>query len=482
MRRRILLANPPTYAAPGSFFRPVRFPAWQYASPVQHPPLYLLSAATSLREHGGHEIAFVDAQAPGLGVDAFVRRAASLRPDLAVLETCLASFDNDRRVASALREATGCRVVLCGPQLAPEVAREVMGHPEIDAAVIGEYEATLLELAASGLAPGVPGALVRAPGGEVVEGPPRAPIADLDALPDPDQSLLHHRAYYDPVLRNPFAYFLSARGCPHRCTFCSWPQTFTGRAHRRRSPARVAGDVARTLAAAPHLRSFLFNDDTFTADREHALAVCAALAARGVRPPWGCYVRADLDDEEVLRALRGAGCELLKVGVESADARVLERSGKGYDLGRVEAAIARMKRLGFRVHASFAFGLPGETEESIRATVAWACRAGPTTAQFSTAVPYPGTAFHAWLRREGHLRPHRWSDLGRPAPVFEYPELPRDRLAAAVPLAYRRFYFRPSQLLRAAGRVAREPRAMPALVTGTLRLLSPSARAGEEAA
>jgi radical SAM superfamily enzyme YgiQ (UPF0313 family) len=167
--------------------------------------------------------------------------------------------------------------------------------------------------------------------------------------------------------------------------------------------------------------------------------------------------------------------------VESSDPRVLERSGKGYDLARVEAAVARMKRLGFRVHACFTFGLPGETEESIRATVAWACRAGPTTAQFSTAVPYPGTAFHSWLRREGHLLPHDWSDLGRAAPVFEYPGLPRDRLAAAVPRAYRRFYFRPSQLLRTAGRAAREPRTVPALLAGTLRLLARPRAAGEAA-
>ena len=358
----------------------------------------------------------------------------------------------------------------------------MMGHPEVDAVVLGEYEDSLLELAASGLVPGIAGTMVRAPSGEVVAGPPRAAIADLDRLPDPDQSLLDHRAYFDPVLRNPFAYFLTGRGCPHRCTFCSWPQTFTGRVHRRRSPERVAAEVARALSAAPFLRSFHLNDDTFTADREHALAVCAALRERGIRLPWGCYVRADLDDEPVLAALRAAGCELLKIGVESADPRIVERSGKGYDLARVERAIARMRRHGFRVHACFTFGLPGETPETVHATAEWACRAGPTTAQFSIAVPFPGTAFHGWLRREGLLLPHHWSDLGRPAPVYEYPNLPRARLAEGVAAAYRRFYFRPSQLLRAAGRAALEPRSVPGMLSGTLRLLSRRERARREAA
>jgi radical SAM superfamily enzyme YgiQ (UPF0313 family) len=447
-----------------------------------HPPLFLLGAATCLRELGGHEVAFVDAQAPALTVEEFVRRVANLRPDVAVLETCLASFDSDRRVAGALREASGCRVVLCGPQLTSEVGREMIGHPEVDAVVLGEYEETLLELIGSGLAPGTAGALVRDAVGAIVAGPPRPPVADLDRLPDPDPSLLDFGAYYDPVLRNPFAFFLSGRGCPHGCTFCSWPQTFTGRTFRPRSPARVAAEVARTLAASPRLRSFLFNDDTFTADRSHCLGVCEALAVRGIRVPWGCYTRADLDDEEVLRALRAAGCELLKVGVESADPRVQERSGKGYDLARVERAIARMKALGFHVHATFAFGLPGESPESIRSTVEWACRVGARTAQFSVAVPYPGTAFHAWLGRAGHLRPHAWSALGRLTPVYEYPGLSRERLARAVPEAYRRFYLRPSQLLRAVGRAVVEPRSVPGLAARALRLLAtPGSARGEPA-
>jgi radical SAM superfamily enzyme YgiQ (UPF0313 family) len=479
---RVLVANPPTLEGPGRFFRPVRFPTYQYATPVMHPPLFLLGAATCLRELGSHEVAFVDAQAPALTVPQFVARAVAFQPDLAVLETCLASFDNDRRVAQALRDATGCRIVLCGPQLAPEVAGEVMRHPEVDAVVLGEYEAPLLALASSGLAAGIPGTIVRSPEGTPVAGPAQSPPADLDRFPDPDQTLLDHRAYYDPLLRNPFAFFLSGRGCPHHCTFCSWPQTFTGHGYRRRSAHRVAAEVARTLRAAPYLRGFLLNDDTFTADREHCLAVCDALRAEGVRTPWGCYTRADFDDEEVLRALRAAGCTLLKVGVESSDPDVLRAAGKDYDLRRAEAALHRMKALGFHRHATFAFGLPGETARSIRATVEWACRAAPDTVQFSVAVPYPGTAFYRWLARRGHLRPHAWSELSPVAPVHEYPGLSSAELARAVPEAYRRFYLRPAPLWGLARRLVTEPRSAVRLAARAARLLSARRRPAEDVA
>ncbi len=472
---RVLVANPPTYESPGKFLRPVRWPAWQYATPVMHPPIYLLSAATALRELGGHQVAFLDAQAPPLTVPTFLRRATALRPEVAVLETCLASFGQDARVAGELRRATGCRVVLCGPQLGvPEVAEEMMRRPEVDALVLGEYELSLLELVAGGLGAGIPGTVARDGAGRPVIAPTRPFLADLDSLPDPDQGWLDHRAYYDPLLRNPFAYFLAGRGCPHHCIFCSWPQTFTGRGYRARSAGRVGAEVARTLASRPYLRSFHFNDDTFTADRGHALAVAEELASRGVRTPWGCYARADLDNVELLRALRSAGCFLLKVGVESSDPGILGRAGKGYDIRRVEEAMRLMKRMGFRVHATFAFGLPGETPETVRSTIDWARRLDPHTVQFSVAVPYPGTAFHRLLRREGCLLPHQWMDLAAMTPVYRYPRLPPGELAGSLATAYRRFYLRPASALRLLGRLAVEPgrtlrlaaRAVPFLLRG----------------
>lgn len=466
------MANPPTYHAPGRFFRPVRFPTYQYATPVMHPPLYLLAAATALRDLGGHQVDFVDAQAPGLSVDAFLRRAAAIRPQVVVLETCLASWENDLEVASRLKEALGCRTIFCGPQVGGTgVARTMAQRPQVDALVLGEYEAPLLHLAEC-FVPGAPGTAVRGGEGDVVFGPPPARPPDLDRYPDPDQRWLEHRAYFDPLLEGPFAFFLAGRGCPHRCTFCDWPQTFTGRGYRPRSPGRVAGDVARAVADVPGLRSFLFNDDTFTVDGDHCRAVAGALRERGVRIPWGCYSRADFDHEPTLRDLHAAGCRLLKLGVESADVEILRRCRKGYDVRRVAGAVRLMKRMGFRVHLSFVFGLPGETVESMRDTVAWARDLDPHTVQFSLAVPYPGTEFHRQLEEEGRLLPHRWGDLSPLEPVHDYPGLSRDQLRRAVPAAYRAFYLRPTQVWRLLRRAAGEPSIIPQLMGRAAALLA----------
>jgi radical SAM superfamily enzyme YgiQ (UPF0313 family) len=442
-----------------------------------HPPLYLLGAATHLRDRGGHPVLFVDAQAPGTTVAEFLRKGEEYRPDVAVLETCLPSFRNDLDVARRLKEATGCRIVLCGPQVGDRsVAREMIGHAGIDALVLGEYEESLRELVASDFSPGTPGTAVRDRSGEAVFGPPRAPAEELDSLADPDQRWLDHDAYFDPLLRNPFAFFLSGRGCPHGCSFCSWPQTFTGRRYRVRSPLRVADEVSRTLAANPRLRSFLFNDDTFTADRRHCMDVAAALKGRGVSLPWGCYTRADFDDDEVLRSLRSAGCFLLKVGVESSSADVLRRAGKGYDIDRVGGAVERMRRLGFKVHGTFAFGLPGETADTVRETIEWARSVDFHTVQFSVAVPYPGTAFHARLEEDGHLRPHAWEELTPLTPVYEYPSLSRGELSRAVTDAYRAFYLRPAPALRLLWRFSKEMGRMPGLPSHLASFLSGAAR------
>ena len=461
---RVGLANPPTFENPGKFFRPVRFPTFNYATPVMHPPLFLLLAASYLRDVAHCEVQFIDAQAPGLTVDEYVDAAIKFKPDLLVFETCLPSFANDIDVARLVKKRCDCKVVFCGAQVGA-VPEEMLqrGGGVLDAVVMGEYELTLQELAACRCARPVPGSAIIIEG-EIKKGPPRTALEELDLIPPPDRSLLHNKCYYDPLLKNPFAYFLAGRGCVHRCTFCSWPQTFTGNRYRTRKPELVAEEVRSSLAADPSVRSFLFNDDTFTSKRENVIAICRELKKAGVKIPWGCYARADLADEEMLRAMRDAGCYLLKIGVESADEKILRECRKGYQLDKVENAVALMKRLAYHVHATFTFGLPGETQASIDHTVAWAKKLAPTTVQFSVAVPYPGTVFYDYLREHGCLRSTEWADFVPLRPLYDYPEISGEELIHQMKRAYASYYLRPQYFPMALRRFIDEPALFPAVL------------------
>src|SRR5258707_14924814 len=90
--------------------------------------------------------------------------------------------------------------------------------------------------------------------------------------------------------------------------------------------------MAWLLERYPDTRSFFFDDDTFNLGRQRMLDFAIAMKRRRMQIPWGCNARADHWDREVLQALRDTGLFTLRIGIESGDQRVLDRSGKDLNL------------------------------------------------------------------------------------------------------------------------------------------------------
>lgn len=463
---KVLFVNPPTYEGHGTFNRPIRFPTFTYATPVMHPPLLLAYAASYVRSRG-HEVSFIDAEADSLTVQAFLEKARAVAPHFAVFETSTPSFSNDVKVAQETKQATGCKTVFVGPHVSALPA-ESMQDNLLDAVILAEYEVSLAEYLEKG-GKGTHGVCYRDSTGQPVLNQPREYLQDLDSLPFPARDLLPNYRYFDPILKNPFTFVLAGRGCPYRCTFCNWPQVLSGRRYRPRSP-RLVVDELQQLQEKYQFRSFLFNDDTFTAVKAHAMAVCDEMMKRGIKLPWGCYSRADNTDAELLEKLRQAGCFILKVGVESGDQAILDNVHKNVKVDRVVEGVALMKKMGFHVHGTFVFGLPGETPDTIKKTIRFARKVCPTTVQFSTAVPYPGAELHSFLREKGYLKTENWDEYMPMRPIFEYPDLSSAQIAGAVKRAYRGYYFRPTYFMVGLKQLFTEPKTVFANVKKLARL------------
>jgi anaerobic magnesium-protoporphyrin IX monomethyl ester cyclase len=467
---KILFSNPPTFLHQDSFFRPVRFPTYNYATPVMHPPLYLAYAAAYLRDRG-HEIKFIDAPVIGMSVEDFVKEACLFRPEMIVFETSTPSYTNDIRVAEDLKRALQhtvqdpIKIVFMGPHVT-SLPKETLAAPILDAIVMGEYEFSLAEYVERGPVK-TPGIGYKNERGEIIINELRPFSADLDCIPFPARDLLPNYRYFDPILKNPFTFIVSGRGCPYKCIFCNWPQHLTGRRYRKRSPEHVVKEIVY-LQENYRFKSFLFNDDTFTAEREHALAIAREMIRQRVSIPWGCYARADHDDDELLDTLKKAGCFLLKIGVESANEEILRRSKKNYDLVKVRKTVRMMVRKKFHVHATFAFGLPGETKDSIEETIRFARELNPTTVQFSIAVPYPGTEFYDYLDSQGYLLTKEWDEFMPLKPIYEYPNLAYADMNEALRRAYRVHYLRPKYMYLGIKQCLTQPK----VFFGNLRKLS----------
>jgi radical SAM superfamily enzyme YgiQ (UPF0313 family) len=297
----------------------------------------------------------------------------------------------------------------------------------------------------------VPGLAFRGPDGAIVRTPAAPPIQDLDAFPFVVDVYARHldvERYSIGYLQHPYVSLYTGRGCRSRCTFCLWPQTLAGHVYRTRSVEHVVAEMAQAQRLFPQVSEYFFDDDTFTDDRPRAEAIARGLGRLGLT--WSCNAKANVP-YETLRVLRKNGLRLLLVGFESGNQAILNRIRKGIKLERAREFVRDCHRLGIRIHGTFIVGLPGETQQTIEQTIAFAKEIDVYSLQVSLAAPYPGTELYREARAQGWLAQdldELVQEAGIQDSVLSYPDLSRAEIHAALERFYRAYYLRPRPILR----------------------------------
>jgi len=104
---------------------------------------------------------------------------------------------------------------------------------------------------------------------------------------------------------------------------------------------------------------------------DRVFALCREIKDRKLDMEWGCSARVDQVSEELLKAMKGAGCTDVFFGIESMSQNVLDIVRKGYTLSQAKDAVKTAEKLGIKTHCSFILGLPGETAESLNNIVSF---------------------------------------------------------------------------------------------------------------
>jgi radical SAM superfamily enzyme YgiQ (UPF0313 family) len=280
-------------------------------------------------------------------------------------------------------------------------------------------------------------------------------VEDLNAMPLPAWHLFKLDRYtnlqptVDQVAGASLP-ILTSRGCPYRCSYCS---QIGPRRWRARSVDSVV-DEWQWLVREQGAAEIGVLDDSFNIDRQRVLDICQSLVDEGLNQvPWIMIngIRANLADEEVLGAMKGAGCIRAAFGVESGNQDILDTVvDKHLTLEQVRSAFRAARAVGMETIGFFIVGLPGESEETMEDTIRFACELDPVVANFSIATPFPGTDMYETVKREGHILAETWDDFvffeGRAR--FEMPGLPAELVERKWKEAYRRFYLRPKRIAR----------------------------------
>ena len=324
--------------------------------------------------------------------------------DLAVLHTSTPSFASDVRAIAALKAANpALKAGLIGAKAAVDAEGSLKAAPIVDFAARNEFDFTIKEIADGKDWKSIAGLSFRDRNGDIQHTPDREVLENMDALPFVTPVYkrdLHISRYFIGYLRHPYISIYTGRGCKSRCTFCLWPQSVGGHRYRTRSVGHVIEEIAWAQKAFPEVKEFFFDDDTFTDDLPRAEAIARELGKLGV--VWSCNAKANVPRAS-LKAMRDGGLRLLLVGYESGNQQILHNIKKGMRIEVARQFAKDCRELGVAIHGTFIMGLPGETQETIKETIAFAKEVNPHTLQVSLAAPYPGTFLHRQALENGWL-------------------------------------------------------------------------------
>ena len=302
--------------------------------------------------------------------------------DLAAISSFTAQMPEAYAVADRLR-ADGVRVVIGGLH-ATALPDETLRHA--DCVVVGEAEAvwpTLLGDAEAGrLRPRYDG-----------DG-----RFDLAESPMPRFSLLDMDRYNRITVQ-------TSRGCPLKCEFCASSILLTKR-YKQKPADRVLAEVDEIKRH--WRRPFLeFADDNSFVNRAYWLDLLPRLAERRVKWFTECDLRVHRD-EELLDAMRAAGCAEVLIGLESPLAGdlaglELKTDWKRRRWGEYRDAVANIQGRGIRVNGCFILGLDGQTPAVFDAVAEFAEETGLFDVQVTVQTPFPGTPLDDRLRKAGRL-------------------------------------------------------------------------------
>ena len=367
-----------------------------------------------------------------------------------VLFTSTPGFPGDIGLAKAIKAANPTiKIAFVGPHVTVLPEKSLRECPAIDFVCRKEFDYSVVDYANGKPLDQISG-ISYPQDGKIVHNTDAPQIQDLDALPhvtDVYKRDLDVTRYNVPFLLNPFVSLYTTRGCPAQCTFCLWPQTLSGHPWRKRSTDDVAREMAKAKEYWPNVKEFFFDDDTFNIQKARTIELCGKL--KPLNLTWSCTSRVTTDFE-TLKAMKEAGCRLLIVGFESGDPQILKNIKKGATVDRARQFTKDCHKLGLVIHGDFILGLPGETHQTIKNTIAFAKELDVETIQVSVAHAYPGTELYDYAVKNGFMaNTNKMVDEGgHQLAHIQYPGLPADEILSAVHRFYDEYYFRPKAVFR----------------------------------
>jgi len=415
-------------------------------------PIVPATLLTILKKNG-NEVKFIDSIYEELNYNTFEKKLEEFQTEILIFESKTACIKENWNVINQIKEKFPKIIVVAVGDHVSVLPEETLNNSKVDYVLTGgDYDIStskLVEFLEKKNRELPKGSYYKTKD-EIKNTGKYELIENLDEIPYIDREIVPWKNYHESWrLHDEFTYIMASRGCPFRCTFCSWPQMLYDKRVRFRTVPNVMGEI-ELLLNKYGIKEIFFDDDTFNVSKKWVMELCEEIIKRNLKFTWGCNGRVSNCDKEMLTAMKKSGCRFIKFGVESASAETIERIKKGYTLEEVKKTFKNAKEVGILRHATAMLGYPWETKKDMQETINFIKKLDVDTVQFSIPVVYPGTELFREAKEKGWLKFKEgdWEKFDMAEPCLKSEHATKEEIVDLCKNAWKKIYFRPRYIIK----------------------------------
>jgi anaerobic magnesium-protoporphyrin IX monomethyl ester cyclase len=414
------------------------------------PTTLLILAAFVEKELPNIEIEILDCQAEQISWDGVEKYIESYDPSMVLTSgfTCNA-YTCARTVEIAKKVNPDIVTVVGGIHFTSVPKESLVDFPEIDFIIRGEGEHTVVELIKS-LNNGKRIANIKGlsfkNNENIIHTPSRSLIKNLDELPYPAYHLIEDylKHYHFSMMAGKKTRYMvleGARGCDHRCTFCTqW--NHWGGIWRSKSVKRIADEIE--FLNETYGGVFLWLTDDHFKINMRGKKLYEELKKRKCKEDVMLFLQARTDDvaknPDLVKKLREVGTYWIMCGVETPAEETLKEFKKGTKNQDAYDTMKLLRDNDIFSHAMFVTGARRDTHESIEILRQFSIDIDPDFAIYTTLTPYPGTKYFIEAKENGWIHDTNYSNYDMAHAIMPTETLTRKEVQEELWKCYQEFY------------------------------------------
>jgi radical SAM superfamily enzyme YgiQ (UPF0313 family) len=366
---------------------------------------YGVAHMTAVLKQAGHQVVFwqiCEDIEPLPTKEEFIERLTNEKPDMLAFSVVTNQWAYTQALAEWARQRISIPFVIGGIHTLANAA-EILNTRLFDYVFRGECEDAFIEfvdkIERGASIEAVPNLAWRENGRIRIN--PVGPLPALTTLPPKDYESMDFQRLIDA--KNGWVGLMASRGCPFSCTYCfnhvmvetykkDLQCGFQGLNYIRRfSVGQMIDEIRYLLKHYRNIRTFIFDDDLFTFDKDYVREFCDAY--RKVSDiPFVVNAHVGFFDDACAGYLAQAHCKIVKFGVESGSPRIRRKIlNRHMSNESIVEAIDAVRRHGMHSSVFIIIGFPHEDRDDVFDTIKLLGRAKPGRFRWTYFFPFPGT-------------------------------------------------------------------------------------------